>query len=160
MEVIENFLDDKVFQDIKKIMMSNLFPWYYNKGIINKDDTTAFMFTHTFFNDSKSNSRFFDEIILPMCGVLNFKTLRRAKANCYVKNTKEIIHKFHVDDEEPHTVALFSINSNNGYTEFKGNKKIFSEENRMVIFNGDTYHRSVTQTDENLRVNINFNLIN
>ena len=59
-----------------------------------------------------------------------------------------------------HTVALFSLNTNNGYTEFENGKKIKSEENSLVIFPGHLKHRSVNQTDENKRINLNINFKN
>ena len=170
-KVIENFLDKKIFESIKEIITSANFPWYYNNSITEYNeeqsnlqsevkDISAFMFTHNFYGDNRVNSDFFERLILPICCALKFDELDRVKANCYTKTNERIKHKFHVDTNNKHTVGLFSINSNNGYTEFEGDNRVRSLENTMILFEGDTLHRSVTQTDENLRININFNLIN
>ena len=96
---------------------------------------------------------------MPILCSLNFKYLLRAKANCYSQRDKEIITKFHIDDANPHTVALYSINTNNGYTLFENQEKIYSKENQIIIFDGSIKHASVSQTDTSIRVNVNFNLI-
>ena len=51
--------------------------------------------------------------------------------------------------------AIYYVNTNNGYTVFK-NKKIKSEANKMVIFNGNTQHKVKYQTDRDTRIVINF----
>ena len=56
-----------------------------------------------------------------------------------------------------HKVCLLSINTNDGYTEFENGTKFTSIENQAIVFDGGTPHRSVTQTDQNMRVNINLN---
>ena len=68
-----------------------------------------------------------------------------------------IKHEFHIDDKIKHKVALFTVNTNNGYTEFENGEKIPSIENTLALFDGNVKHRSVVQTDENLRINININ---
>ena len=40
---------------------------------------------------------------------------------------------------------------------FKNNKKIISEKNKLVIFDGNTEHQSTTCTDKDYRIVINFN---
>ena len=49
--------------------------------------------------------------------------------------------------------------TNNGGTEFRDKTFSNSVENRVLMFDGSLEHRSVTQTDENFRVNININYI-
>ena len=64
----------------------------------------------------------------------------------------------HTDLPEKHQVALYSVNTNNGYTLFENGDKAPSVENQLVLFDGSLKHCSVAQTDENLRINININL--
>ena len=71
---------------------------------------------------------------------------------------------FHTDFEEDQFVgktAVYYVNTNNGYTEFKSGVKVNSIANRMVIFDSKYEHAGVTSTDTNRRVvlNINFNSI-
>ena len=48
------------------------------------------------------------------------------------------------------------LNNNNGYT-FFGDDKVYSVENRLVLFNGRTLHGGTTCTDNDLRVVLNIN---
>ena len=49
------------------------------------------------------------------------------------------------------------MNTNNGYTEFEKGDIVESVENRMVIFDSNLKHQTVTCTDEKIRIVINFN---
>ena len=158
-KIIENFLDKKIHGEIKNTMLGIKFPWYYANKVTNYDPVQDFVFNHIFWRDNEPVSNFFPTIIMPIIGNLKFNYLHRIKANAYTKKKKHITHGFHIDTFRPHIVALYSINTNNGFTEFENGKKIESIENRIVIFDGSIKHRSVTQTDEDLRVNINFDLI-
>ena len=70
-----------------------------------------------------------------------------------------ITHKWHTDSEILHKVALYHVNQNNGRTEFKDLGVSESEANSIVLFDGKIKHRSVTQTDAKIRVNININYV-
>jgi hypothetical protein len=65
----------------------------------------------------------------------------------------------HTDSPDYHKVALFSINTNNGYTLFENGDKFESKENTLLLFDGHLKHCSVAQIDSNLRINININYI-
>jgi len=160
-EVIDNFLDNKIFDKIKDTFLNKRFPWYYSPGITSDNDMIKdFMFNHIFFHSDEVLSHYFYNLIMPIIGNLKFNFLYRVKANAYPKKENHIYHDFHLDEcSSKHYVALYSINTNNGYTELENNKKIESIENRLVLFNGDIKHRSVTQTDTDLRINVNLNLI-
>lgn len=160
MEIIENALDTKLHQHLSNIIMKESeFPFYYVKGVANKTDTD-FYFDHILFNLEKGvNSPYFNSVGLPLLGLINYKTLIRMKINCYTNQGKQIVNNFHVDSTTPHKVALYTINSNNGYTEFETGEKVISKANQMIKFNGLTKHRSVTQNDTDIRINININYV-
>ena len=105
------------------------------------------------------DSQFFlMEIFLRRLGV---RDLYRIKANL---NPRTFFHRktgYHVDLEEsgPHQTAVYYVNSNNGYTEFKKGGKVKSVANRMVIFDSKLEHQGVTTTDQKARVVINFNYV-
>ena len=160
MKIIPNYLKYSIFKKIQDIVFSSYFPLYYNPNVGKKDDNSDFMFTHIFYENEKNNSDFTDLIIKPILEQLKPKTLLRVKLNCYTKKDKPIYTKFHKDYPISHKVALFSLNTCNGFTYFKSSKnKIKSIENQMLIFNGEKEHCSVNQTDQNLRLNININYI-
>jgi len=161
MKIIPNFLDKNKFKQIQDFVFSDSCAWYYNNAIVGKvDEGKDFMFNHQFFDKNKQKSDHFNYVIMPILGRLNFNHLIRAKLNCYTRKYKFIHTLLHVDYEEPHTVALLSLNTCNGYTYFADTKeKIRSVENQMIIFDGLRQHCSVAQTDTDTRVNINIDLI-
>tara|TARA_R100000482_G_scaffold99124_1_gene42863 strand:- start:107 stop:595 length:489 start_codon:yes stop_codon:yes gene_type:complete len=156
-DIFTNFLEQKTLQNIKKEIKE--IHWFFNNVTGNENDKSNFYFSHTLFQNNKvSSDRYFNTILMPILGKLNFKYLHRAKLNLYTKQNKQIKTSYHTDWNKEHTVALFSLNTNNGYTEFENGKKIKSEENNLVIFPGYLKHRSINQTDENTRINLNINL--
>lgn len=156
---IDNFLNKEQFNKIKNILTGNDFPFYYQDFIVDDEKNNSdFFFCHTFYKNNQQTSSSFTEIILPILYQVKFKTLIRAKCNLYTKKTKQIAHEYHTDFKETHTVLLYSVNTNNGYTMFKTGEKIKSVENQLIIFDGLLEHCSVPQTDEKIRVNINVNI--
>ena len=159
-KVIKNFIQDKnVFLDIKNLLLSPNFPYYYNNYVADKKDVGDYYFVHILYDKGQQKSDYFNQVLMPILGRLNFNYLSRAKVNCYTKKHKQIKTGMHQDMKEKHFVALYSINNNNGYTLFENGDKILSEENQLVLFDGSIKHCSIAQTDENLRVNINLNLL-
>ena len=154
--IIKDCLHSDTLKFIKSEMTSGNFSWYYSCVTYPKDP--GFVFTHKFYDiDGGIKSGRFNDLIIPILGNIKYKVLRRIKANCYTKNENHIKHEFHIDDKIKHKVALFTVNTNNGYTEFENGEKIPSIENTLALFDGNVKHRSVVQTDENLRINININ---
>ena len=158
-QIIPNFLKEETFNELSNILLSNSFPWFYSSISGGPGDYSNFFFTHCFYINDMQESEWFNKITMPILGKLDFKHLIRVKANCYSQRDKEIITDFHTDSINPHTVALYSLNTNNGYTLFENGEKVPSVANQMVIFNGNLKHASVSQTDTDIRVNVNFNLI-
>jgi len=164
-EVSDNFIKEKnIFNDIKNLLMSNDFPYYCNTRVPGKGGASDFYFSHILYNNDQQRSNFFNIIVPPILDKLEFKKLYRAKVNCYTKEHKHIHTEMHTDlhcNNVPikHTVALLSINNNNGYTFFENGDKVLSKENRLALFDGDLKHCSVAQTDEYLRLNIVIDLL-
>ena len=157
--VIENFLEKETLEKIK--LEINKMHWYYLDFTAEKNDRSNFHFYHMIYeNDQVESQRYFNTILMPILGRLNFNYLHRAKLNLYTKQDKQIKTGYHTDENIEHTVALISLNTNNGYTEFENKKNIKSTENTLVIFPGNLKHRSVNQTDTNTRINININFKN
>jgi hypothetical protein len=158
-KIIKNFIEDKnKFQQIQNFLTSSHFPWFFQNNVASLEDTNGFYFTHNLFINNKS-TEYFNSLATPILGRLKFDHLIRVRANCYVNNGKIEKHQFHVDGPEKHKVAIFGINSCNGFTEFENGDKCISEENKIIIFDGKVKHRSCTQTDQKIRVNININFV-
>ena len=162
MQIIPNFIEDKQIQeDIKNTLIETRgIAYYYADGLANENDNSDFYFYHFLFHTDNGMpvcSPMFTKILSPILGKLKFKYLMRSKVNLYTKKSEFIQTGMHIDLDTSHMVALYSVNTNNGYTLFEDGTKIESVENQMAIFDGSRKHCSVAQTDTNIRVNININ---
>tara|TARA_R100001594_G_scaffold38696_2_gene70093 strand:+ start:4745 stop:5257 length:513 start_codon:yes stop_codon:yes gene_type:complete len=168
-KTIDNFIPKEKFKDIQEVMMSENFNWFFQNYVVGDQVSTKegnsgqddYFFSHIFFNKKLGiNSPHYGFILSPIFKVLNADKIIRVKANLYINHNKKVEHGYHIDYPDlKHKVALFSINTNDGYTELENIGSFKSIENRMLIFDGDIKHRSVTQTDCKRRVNININYI-
>jgi hypothetical protein len=96
----------------------------------------------------------------------------RVRAGLITATEKTHYHRPHVDYPEPHYTALLYFTNCDGVTQFYNEKfvegveptltiqkEIFPEENKMILFDGHTYHNSSSQTDTVSRIAINFNIL-
>jgi glycerophosphoryl diester phosphodiesterase len=155
-KIIDNFLDRKTLNEIKNITSSTLFPWYYNDGVSSSGDDD-FYFTHIFYNNYSFQSSFTEPIILPLLEKIQPRSLIRIKGNLYPNTKSRHTNNSHVDYNFDHYGAIYYINSNDGHTILDDGTMIESIENRLLLFNPSVPHRSTHCTDENYRMNINFN---
>tara|TARA_R100000353_G_scaffold171237_1_gene135540 strand:- start:896 stop:1372 length:477 start_codon:yes stop_codon:yes gene_type:complete len=158
MKIQENFLNENIFKNLQKIIMSDDFPWYYQNKVVDVNDD--FFFSHILYMDDRQKSDLF-YLCHPIIGKINFTKILRVKLNCYTRKENHIKHGWHTDQvNTPNAkVALFSFNTNNGYTLFKNNDKVVSKENTIIFFDNDQEHASVSQTDKFLRINMNINYV-
>ena len=156
-KVINNFLEKTKIDKIENILTDPSFPWFYLNSTATLKDKSNFLFTHILYENERVTSNFYNLIVTPVLKILNKTNITRAKLNFYTKREKQIKTQFHIDRKDNHTVALFSFNTNNGYTDFKNGKKIKSIKNKLVLFPGNLEHRSVNQTDKDYRINLNIN---
>lgn len=169
MKIIENFLPKKKFQNIKSILESNNFPYYYQNSYLNEEPEkrfkdSDFFFCHIIYDQTKnlftSGDDTIKNILDPIMIKLGAEQLIRAKINLYPNQHKHIHSNFHMDqNDEQVKVALYCINTCNGWTEFKTGEKVPSVENSIILFKANEWHKGVTQTDTKRRINININYI-
>ena len=83
----------------------------------------------------------------------------KIKINSTNYSNKIIEGTYHVDNKHKGTTtAVYYINTNDGYTKFKKNKKkINSVENRMIVFDSNLEHLGTTTTNAKRRLVLNFN---
>ena len=155
-EIIDNFLSQEDFKKLKNSMISQDFEWYYNESVADKNSNDNFYFTHNFFTRHAPNS---NKIFLIEPIILKIKPLAiiRIKGNFYPKTEKIFEHKEHVDYDFKHNGFIFYVNNNNGFTRLNDGTMIESIENRGLFFEAYIKHNSSTCTDQNGRININFN---
>ena len=161
-EVIDNFLDNDSFKNIKHFLLEDgLCPWYYNPFILNaqqKDD--VFQFTHTFIRGSDEYFSPYVSNIDPLIYKIKPALIYKIKANLGGRTSNHQQGGYHIDFNFPCKTAVYYVNTNNGYTEFKDGTKIESVENRFVVFDSFMLHTGVSQTDTKVRclINLNYNL--
>ena len=153
---IKNFLKKDDFKHIENTLHGAYFPWFLNTVLTTSPD--LHQLCHVFFTHRTVNSDFFKDL-KPVLDILKPRQLLRIKANLLFKTSKIVEHGYHVDMEKAHHTAILYLNSNNGYTLFKNGKKITSEKNKLIKFDGSLPHTGSSCTDHSYRTVINFNYI-
>jgi hypothetical protein len=157
-KVIDNFLPQDVFIELQKNMLGPDIEWGYNSFVVRNERTDPydFQFTHTFYHKCQPLSHRIN-LIDPILQILNPSAIVRIKANLLTRTEKIVINQYHYDHHHfDGKIAIFYVNTNNGYTIFEDGTKIDSIENRLLIFDGNTLHTGTTCTDQKTRVLINF----
>lgn len=156
--ILENALPQKEFDEIKKNILSNSFPWFYEDGIVinEKETNYNFYFCHQFYANEKSISNY-SHLLNPIIDIIKPQKIIRSKANLYLRNDTLIEHEMHFDFPYDHKGIILSLNTNDGYTKIDPNIKIQSFENRLLFFNPKIDHCSTNCTDSKYRANIIIN---
>ena len=61
-------------------------------------------------------------LLMPILGKLNFNYLLQ-RITIFIQEKINLFRNMHRDFDEPHTVALYSLNKNNGFTYFEDTKE-------------------------------------
>jgi hypothetical protein len=160
-KIIDNLLSTDVFLTIKEYMLGPDIDWAYNSFVAMPDSELRhcpydFQFTHTFYNKNNPRGEWI-ELVTPILEYIKPSAIVRIKANLQPRTEKIITHQFHYDhDHFDGKIAIFYVNTNDGYTIFEDGTKIESIENRLVIFDGNILHTGTTCTNQKTRCLINF----
>ena len=57
MKIQDNFLEENIFKNLQKIIMSDDFPWYYQNKVVDINDD--FFFSHILYMDDRQKSDLF-----------------------------------------------------------------------------------------------------
>ena len=166
--LIENFLPQKQADEIESVMINPpkpidpapVFPWFYMPHPTDNKDSEMPFFTHVFFDHIGMNKdeyfKGIDKTILNRLEKEDMKgmDLLRVRANLYLRQPKHVFSEPHRDHFIDHKVAIYYVNTNDGYTLLDEKIKIPSIKNSVLVFDGGQ-HRAVSQTDEKVRVIIN-----
>lgn len=163
MQIIQNLLHVSDLENLKNVMINPNFPWFYHSSVdydpslLGLDAPYNFQFVHTFYSNHTPNSQHI-EILSPIIEKLNPVAFVKIKANLLTRTETVVEHQMHVDVPGVKCkTAIFYVNSCNGYTKFSTDEKIYSQENKMIIFDSDLSHTGSTCTDDKCRIVINFN---
>ena len=153
MQVIDNFLSEDEFKNLRSYISSTSFPWYF--GLVTTDSKTA-QFVHTFYaNDAPTSTWPHVEFFRLR---LNMASLVRIKVNLNPRTETVQVHNdaFHTDYPDI-TTAVYYLNTCDGYTLFEDGTKVNSVENRIVIFDSNMRHTGTSCTNESGRLVMNIN---
>lgn len=175
---IKNFLPEIFHQEIKNLLMSDTFPWYFTNNVAPIDYSdlkeyekeNVYGFGHNIYKNDGENfyqSTFFD-FMYPICYFIPDNVFRvlRIRAGMQTKiSSNNLIDPPHIDYNFNHMVILYYVNSSDGNTFFYD--KNFNvvhencpEENSAIIFNGNILHSSSHPSKQNARIAININYLN
>ena len=171
-----------VWTRIRDMVMepSNAFPWNFAPNTLHDDmlkvhPLDGYQFVHTPYTVSThvddpniprgTAKPIFNEasfkFFLPILNnpKLNCRVLIKIKLTLNPRRSTVMEHGFHVDNDLPKAkTAVLYFNDNNGYTLFeKTGEKVYSKENRIVIFDNNLKHTGTTCTDTKRRVVMNIN---
>jgi len=165
-QVYDNFLDENYFKCLQDYFLGADCPWYYNRFVVAEDEVgtvknelNSFQFTHCFYDYDEPRSRDW-EIVKPLRSILTMESLIRMKANLIPRLDTVEEHGHHVDFKFPCNTAVLYLNTCNGYTKFEeSGEKVYSVENRLVVFPSHLRHTGSSCTDQKVRVVLNLNWI-
>ena len=168
MEIIDNFLSEEEFKTFLETVLHGDFPWY--RGIKVTDNIVSpikqfqqkgeqTQLCHVFINDSSGSDKL--PSMYPIFNKLKVKEIFRAKINLTYNTGKQVVGGWHNDFDliNKNKIAIFYINDNNGFTLLEDGTKILSRANRLVIFNNEVLHTSVSQTNTEERMVLNIGYI-
>ncbi len=140
-KVIDNVLSKRDFLNIQNTCFGKL-DWVYSKNIAfslgDNPDPSQYMMNHIFFQNKPFVVSEYINLLFPILRELNVEEFFRCKANFYPKTSEVIEHEYHTDSwgndqERSHLVALYSVNSNSGYTVLNIGEKIKVENVEYIL---------------------------
>ena len=158
-KIIDDFLPEEEFLNIKNLMESREFTWYFFRYQIFIGDNKG-QHVHVFFKHGQRNSEYL-EMWNNFMRKIEATKCYRIKANMTLKSSSQIADdtEWHIDDQgDALKTAVFYINTNDGYTELESGVRVGSVANRACIFDSTLKHRGVGHTSpDHHRIVVNFN---
>tara|TARA_Y100001937_G_C6989700_1_gene271532 strand:+ start:99 stop:584 length:486 start_codon:yes stop_codon:yes gene_type:complete len=157
-EIHDDFLNEKDFENIKSVIMSDNFPWFYREGKVNPNDGLPAL-THCFYDNNFVNSDKYD-LLVPIMDKCRMTSILKIKANLDYKRDDIFKTTLHSDCTPPlkgFKTGIFYLDDSNGKTYFENGQVVDSVSNRFVQFPQEIKHGTQIQTDKNRRIIINFN---
>ena len=160
MKIVDNYLEDGLYQDIKAFITGENIPWYLRKeDTINSYNKNGY-YNFSYFNENCINHPMFNKHIEPILNKLNTKFPIEVRANLTHRDEDGVESSYHVDRPFKCMSAILFLTTCNSKTILKINNKeklIDSVENRILLFESNILHKVKYQTDIHKRYIINFN---
>lgn len=168
--IIDEFLEPSLHNWIcKGIIENKYFPWYFQpvtvpnpliKPTFNTYYEPQSSYNHLIYLEEWSD---WGHLVKPIIDKLEVDRVSRIKVNSVIKRKQPTLHGWHLDQaregesKEDLKIAIYYLNTTNGYTLLEDGTRIASVANRLVMFNNTMLHTCVSQTDVYRRVVININ---
>ena len=170
--IIDEFLEPSLHNWVcEGIIENKYFPWYFQpvtvpnpltspKPTFNNYHEPQSSYNHLIYLDEWSD---WGHLVKPIIDKLEVDRVSRIKVNSVIKRRQHNLHGWHVDQakegesKEDLKIAIYYLNTTNGYTLLEDGTQIASVANRLVMFNNTIVHTCVSQTDVHRRVVININ---
>ena len=171
MKVYDDFLSPKDFHYVQSNMLGCQFPWtqgvvmdpdqYNQYPLVDEqlcDEIDNIQFSNWIYRDFEPKGPQF-ALVQPIIydPRLEICSINRIKANLTLRSPEVVKHGYHRDGIGNFMVAIYYVNSNDGYTEFEDGTQVKSIENRLLVFDSSLRHTGTTCTNEKVRCVINFN---
>jgi len=163
-KVIEKLLPTSYFLEIKNLVDSDNFPWFWQNDQINgyKLDASAFGFSHTLFKDGEIKSDAF-ALFKPIVHIfeekcnLKVKDVFRMQLNLMTRTQEfEIEQSNHMDINMPnYTSFILYLDHADGDTVIENEHKVTPMDNRCVFFKSTTIHRATPPQESKKRMVLN-----
>ena len=164
-ELIDNFLDDKTYSDIKLFLNKKTTPWYFmEKDTLNPVETSKNgFFSLCAYNNWLPDNIDFYNVSLPVLKKLDCFIPIQVRANLCLRDVDAIECNWHKDfNMDIGITAILYFTTCNAKTLLKIKDQIISVEsleNRLLKFSSPIAHKVVYQTDVHKRIVINFNYL-
>tara|TARA_R100001244_G_C5154388_1_gene130179 strand:+ start:701 stop:1231 length:531 start_codon:yes stop_codon:yes gene_type:complete len=161
--IINNFLEKEFFDFLKNTITYQDFPWRRRPRMTqgHGSESDKGYLTYNFFNDFKTSSELYEQLIIPIMKKLNAKALIEARANLMIRELFiSNASNYHTDGTTGNYTAILNLTNCDGGTHLMvDNKELFiqSKENSILIFNPKILHRSVRNNNSEVRYCINLN---
>ena len=185
-KVINNFLTKSYHKELKELMNSANFPWYYNSHISyesgksppsdNRFYETGF--THSFWDNRTGGQRdswyshFWKPGLYQIMDAVNQEHIIRSRGDMTMYTHKVFEHAAHIDFPCRNVSAVYYLNDSYGDTIFYNEKaekssdipqklteaeRISPKANRLVVFEGNDIHTGSSPNKHKNRIIINSN---
>ena len=165
-KIIDNLIPQQQWQELHDYFLIHDCEWVYCDSIVSQEEkNNHFQFVQALFLGGGVGPKIYDEkrvsVIQPVLARLNIDFLLRAKANMTTRTHEPFQSDFHCDINQNNLTAIYYVNTCNGKTRFENPdiEDVDSIANRVIIFNSQQRHCTVTATDVKARVVVNINYL-
>lgn len=163
-QVFDNVLSESDFKKVyDTVTSSGCNGWTMGKTVhdelLPEGENQQLQFVKLMFSDIDMLASPELEELKPLFTFLDAYKLLRVKVNVLGMDTEIKETGYHLDINglgyENIKIAVFYLNTNNGYTKTKGGQIVESVRNRVAILDNTTYHTGTNATDTQYRIVIN-----